>query len=228
MLIKFILYHSDKRSPGGSGLDNWRCQNKYLVTCVQRFLQVAVAFQITNRSTLGLWSTVAHRAINHLSGMMTSKSTSSFTLGRNHTSVHSGTCHATEYPPLRSIPWSTLGKNYTSAINVNLKQQDLAIWRDTKGRTLEKSLTDAQYASIQAINQGHWKGIWWESTQEKSRSNVNSATTLSQLLEICSSTLGRTQLRDHSSATNVIKLSNRRGVSQAILGRTWLQIRCLI
>ena len=37
------------------------------------------------------------------------------------------------------------------------------------------------------------------------------ATTLQQLLEICSSTLRRTQLRDYSSATNVIKLIKSRG-----------------
>ena len=84
---------SQKRSPDGAGLDNWKCQNKYRVTCVQRHLQVGVVFSNTNRPTVGL-NTTAHSVTSHLARIVIWRPTPSFTLGRNLTTAHSAISHS--------------------------------------------------------------------------------------------------------------------------------------
>ena len=81
-----------------------------------------------------------------------------------------------------------------------------------------QSHTDAQCACIQALQEVIWKFTRWGSIQEKSRSNVTSATMLAPNPVICSNTWERTLGNDHSSATRALKLSKRINTSQNILG----------
>ena len=77
-----------------------------------------------------------------------------------------------------------------------------------------KSHTGAHCAIIRAFKLLVWKSTWWGCTQERSRSNVTSATSLPPNLDIYSGTWGRTLGRDHSSATNAAKPTNRSKILQ--------------
>ena len=67
-------------------------------------------------------------------------------------------------------------KKHTGAINANTKQNNHTTWKGTRGHTMEKSRTDAQAASIQALQPLTWKFTLWGSTPEKNLWNVSSAT----------------------------------------------------
>ena len=146
-----LINNSDKRAPEGSGHKSLKCPNEYLVSSVQRHLQIGVAFSSTRRSTVESRSTIAHSATSHFVWMTNWRPTPLFTLERNRTSAHNATFHATRLPVSKCISRSTLGKDYTNAINVNTKQHNQVTWTPTKGRTLVKSQTDAQYASFPAL-----------------------------------------------------------------------------
>ena len=146
-----MIYISWRRDPGRIRGDLWRCLEDYLVTSVRRHLQVGVAFSITNRSTVGSRSTVAKSVTSHLFKMSLWRGTPLFTPGRNHTGAHSATFRATMLPTSRCMSKSTPRINYTNVTNVNILKYNQATWRGTIRATLAKSQTDAQHASIRAL-----------------------------------------------------------------------------
>ena len=221
------IHSSRKRLLNERGRDFWRCLNNYLVTCVQRNLQVGMAFTITSRSIVGSRNTIANNVKNHLVGIIYWRGTPLFTPGRNLKTAHIATIPVMMLPTSKGISRTTSGRNCSIAINVNTKQKNQSLWRCTRGDTLEKSHTDAQYASIRALKLRNWKLTLWGSTRTKNRSNVISATTLVLNLVICRGTWGSTLGKNHSSATNATRLSNGDRHSEDILGRIKLQIRCL-
>ena len=140
---------------------------------------------------------------------------------KKHTGEKLHQCNQREYKTSRSSHLMRHKKMHTReiftiAINAITKQQNQARWRDTRGRTLKKSHTDAQRASIRALQLVIWRFTWWQSTPEKSRSSVTSATMLALILVICSATWGRILGRDHSSATNAARLTKIREILQNI------------
>ena len=232
--------------------DNRRCQKKDLATCVLRHLQVVKPYIITSRGIVES-NTIARSATNPSALIPAWRCTPLFMPGRNHTSVQSVTSrldrkafwvdtpsftvekrythatsvtfHATKLPPSKRILRSTMVTEYTIALNVNTKQRNQGTWQITRKRTLVKSHRDAQYASILASQLVHWRITWWGSIQERSRSNVTNATMLALLLVVCKATWEHTLWRGYSSATNARKLTNRRPISEDILGLTRIQIR---
>ena len=140
---------------------------------------------------------------------------------KKHTGEKLHQCNQCEYKTSRSSHLMRHKKMHTReiftiAINAITKQQNQARWRDTRGRTLKKSHTDVQRASIRALQLVIWRFTWWQSTPEKSRSSVTSATMLALILVICSATWGRILGRDHSSATNAARLTKIREILQNI------------
>ena len=118
----FATFHAKMLSPSkgiwrGTLGKNYTCLSNYLVTSVQRHLQVGAAFPFTNRSTVGSRSTVVRSVTNHLFRIFISRLTPSFTPVRNRTSAQSATFHAVILPPLKGTSRSTLGRNRTTAIN---------------------------------------------------------------------------------------------------------------
>lgn len=212
----FMINISWHRDPERIRGDLWRCQSNYLVTCVRRHLQVGATFSFTNRSTVGSRSTVAQSVTSLLFKMSIWKSTPSFTAGRNHTSAHSATFHVTQLTASNCMSRGTPGKNCIIAINVNIKQQQQSIWKGTRRRTLVKSHTGAHHAIIRAFKLVIWNFMWWGCTQERSRSNVTSATMLALNLLLCKATWGRTLGRCHSSATNAAKPTNIRKILESM------------
>ena len=152
----FMIYSSWRRDPERIRGDPWRCQKDYLVMSVRRHLQVGKTFSSTSRSTVGSRSTVVQSVTSHLFRISIWKFTSSFTPGRSRTSAPSAAIHAMILPPSKGISTSTPGKICTIAISVNIKQHNQATWRGTRKRTLVKSLTDAQCASIRAFKLVNW------------------------------------------------------------------------
>ena len=196
------ILNSQKISLHGRGGDIWKCQKIHLVMCVRTYSQVGKAFRITRRPTVGSRNTIAHSAINHLSGVITWKLTPSFTVEKNRTSAHSASFHAARLPTSKSILRGTLGKNFTIAINVSMKQQDQTTYKCTRRLTLEKNHIDAWHAIIQALALAQSKFTWWGSIQGKSRSSVASATMPALLQAICWKIWGCTSGREHSSTIN--------------------------
>ena len=90
-------------------------------------------------------------AVNHLVTTVLWRGTPLFTRGRNRRDAHSATFRATMLPTSRCMSKSTSRINYTNVTNVNIQQYNQATWRGTRRATLEKSLSDAQHASIHAL-----------------------------------------------------------------------------
>ena len=111
-------------------------------------------------------------------------------------------------------------------MNATTLQFNQAKWRNTKGPTLEKILTDAPGASFPALLQVIWKFTWWGSIQGKSRTSVTSATSLALQPVICSSTWGRTLGRSLSSATDAAKLSRNNITLKNMSKSTWPESVC--
>ena len=152
----FMIYISWRRNPERITGDLWICPKDYHVTCVQRHLQVGVAFSITSRSTLGLRSTVAQSVTSRLFRVAIWRGTPSFTVGRHHKTAHIATIPVMMLPTSKGISRCTPGKNCTIAINVNMKQQMQATCKGTRRRTLVKSHRGAHHAIIQASQLVHW------------------------------------------------------------------------
>ena len=228
-------------------------KNRTSAKCVRRHLQVGKPFPTTIRSTVGSRSTGAQSVTNHLFTIVIWRCTPSFTPVRSHTSAQSATFHAVIPPPSKDISRSTLGINRTTAVNATIQASSLQLSKDTsrstpgrnstiaidviikqqyqttckhtRRRTLVRSYRDAQCASIRAFNMFIWKITWWESTQKKNLSNVTSATIRVLLLMICTSTWGRTPVRDSSSATNATRLTQTRDLSKSTSKCTRLESR---
>ena len=58
------IFHSDKRSPGESGLENGRCPKKYLVSCVLIQSQAGRAFPVTRGPTVR-WKNISAQGSEH-------------------------------------------------------------------------------------------------------------------------------------------------------------------
>ena len=160
MLLYFILFViviSWRRDPERIRRDIWRCLTDYLVTCVRRHMHLGGAFPSTSRSIVASRSTAAHSAKSHLFCIIIWRTTCSFTPGRTCTNAHTATIHAARLITSKGTSWGTPGNNYIIAINAITKQQKQARWRGTRRRTLMKSQTDAQAASIRALKLQNWK-----------------------------------------------------------------------
>ena len=83
-----------------------------------------------------------------------------------------------------------------------------------------------RWLSFPALQQIRWKLTWWGTTQEKSPTNVTSATSLAPLLVICKATSYCTQERGLSSASNAAKLTKTREILQYISEFTWPRSDC--
>ena len=94
-------------------------------------------------------------------------------------------------------------------------------WRDTKGPTLGRSLTDAQCASIPSLQLVTWKSTWWGCIQEKSHLSATRAITFALCMVSCRATWSHTLCRSPLSATDAAKLTSIRGILQHIWEFTW-------
>ena len=149
-LVNPIQSNSNLSQDGRGAGDHRRCQNKYLALCVQRHLQVVVAFPITRRSTVGSRNTTANTATSHLVRAVNWRDTSSFIPGRKRTNAQNVTSHLADTILWSSTPSFTLGRNRASAHNVISHLFKEAIWRGTYSFTVGRNRTIAHSATFHA------------------------------------------------------------------------------